>query len=347
MACETRNAPREVYAKLTRRRRVAVLALAAATPILFALDVAVGPVRLPLGEVIAALAGQGGEAAVIVWDVRLPVALAAVLVGFSLGAAGALMQTVLDNPLASPYTLGVASAAAFGAAAAYALGLSLAPLVPMASATLNAFVAALGASMLVYALGRLRGFTAEALVLAGIAVNYAFHSLLALMEYVASEEALQAIVFWLFGSLYKATWEKLAALALVVGLAAPPALLRAWRLTALRLGDDVALSMGVEPGRERVMAFVAASLLTATAVSFHGVIGFVGLVAPHIARMLVGEDHRYLLPASMLSGAVLMLAADIASKSIVPGAVIPIGIVTSLTGIPFFLALVASTRRGR
>ncbi len=347
MACETREAPHEVYARLTRRRRMAVLALMVATPILFMLDVATGPVRLPLEEVVAALAGGGGEAAVIVWDVRLPVALAAVLVGFSLGAAGALMQTVLDNPLASPYTLGVASAAAFGAAAAYALGVSLAPMLSTASATLNAFVAALGASLLVYTLGRLRGFTAEALVLAGIAVNYAFHSLLALMEYVASEEALQAIVFWLFGSLYKATWEKLAVLALVVALAAPLVMLRAWRLTALRLGDEAALSMGVEPGRERILAFAAASMLTATAVSFHGVIGFVGLVAPHTARMMVGEDQRYLLPASMLSGATLMLAADIASKSLVPGAVIPIGIVTSLAGIPFFLALVASTRRGR
>ena len=344
MASATRSAVK-VYEAIVARRRAVLLAMGVAAPLLFLLDVSTGPSGLPPLAALEAMLGlRGGTAAVIVWEVRLPVALAAVLVGAMLGAAGSLMQTVLDNPLASPYTLGIAAGAAFGAALAYVLGFSVVPWLSGMAALVNAAFFAFATAVLVYALGRLRGFTAEALVLAGIAVAYAFHSLLALMEYMASEEALQAIVFWLFGSLYKATWHRVAIEAAVLAGAAAAMLPRAWRLTSLRLGDEAARSMGVEPTRERLLAFAAASVLTATAVSIHGVIGFVGLVAPHLARLLVGEEQRFQLPASMLAGAVLLAAADVASKSVVPGAIIPIGIVTSLTGIPFFVALLAARR---
>ena len=333
-----------LYAKISKVKRIYLAASLALLPALFLLDIFTGPEKIPPLEILAALAGGGGEATrLILWEVRLPVALAALLAGASLGLAGSIMQAILDNPLASPYTLGVAAGAAFGAALAYTLGVAVLPFGGYI-VTLNAFAFAIATMALVYILGRLRGFTPEALILAGIAVGYAFHSLLALLEYMASEEALQAIVAWLFGSLYKATWGKLQLLTVLLLGSLVVVIPRAWRLTALRLGDEKAKSLGIEPGRERLIAFVIASLLTAVTVSMFGIIGFVGLVAPHTARLLVGEDERYRAALSLAHGSVMLLAADIASKSILPGGVIPIGIVTSLAGIPFLLALLAARR---
>ncbi len=334
-----------VYERLVWRRRTAIILSLAALLVVFTLDVATGPVFIPPFKVIQAIFNPvqtGRETRLIIWDVRLPVAIAAVLAGFALGAAGAVMQVVLDNPLASPYTLGVSAGAAFGAALAYALGLQLAPFLGEYVVAANAFTVSLLVLLLVYLLGRLRGFTPEALILAGIAVSYAFHSGLALLEYMASEEALQAIVFWLFGSLYKATWPKLAVLAATVALSVALLYPRAWRLTSLRLGDDTARSMGVNPAFERILALTLAGLATAVTVSIHGIIGFIGLVAPHTARLALGsEDERYLLPLSAVHGALILSAADIASKIVLPGGVLPVGIVTSLIGVPFLLALMA------
>ncbi len=329
-----------LYRRETRRRARTIALLALAVPLLFLANISYGPGGFSPAPSIRALLG-GGQEALIVREVRLPSALAAVVVGASLGAAGAVMQTILGNPLASPYTLGVSAGAAFGAAAAYAVGFTVLPWLGGYTVAVNAFVFALATSILVYLLGRLRGFTAESLILAGIAVNYLFHSLLALMEYLASEEALQAIVFWLFGSLYKATWSRLALGA--AGLLAGAAILlpAAWRLTSLRLGDEEAEALGADPARTRLLGFAAASMLTALSVCFYGVIGFIGLMAPHVARSLVGEDFRYMLAASALSGAALLSAAHLASRMVLPGGVLPVGIVTSLTGVPFFLAAVA------
>ncbi len=332
-----------LYAERARERMRAILLLSALLPLLFFANLSYGARGFNPASAIHGLMGSGVES-VIVRDIRLPAALAAVLVGASLGLAGAVMQTILDNPLASPYTLGVSAGAAFGAAAAYAVGFSIVPGIGGYAVPVNAFAFAMATSLLVYALGRARGFTSEALVLAGIAVSYMFHSLLALMEYLANEEALQAIVFWLFGSLYKATWSKL--LLGTAGLAASLVVLTplAWRMTSLRLGDEAAEALGAEPRSTRLLGFAAASLLTALSVCFYGVIGFIGLIAPHVARGLVGEDFRYLASASALAGALVLSAAHLASRALVPGGVLPIGIVTSLAGVPFFLAIVAARR---
>lgn len=338
-----------VYKRLIVRRRVAILASLVAVLALFILDISVGPTLIPPPRIIKALfdpLSVDESTRLIIWDVRLPVALAAILAGASLGLAGAVMQVVLDNPLASPYTTGVSAGAAFGAALAYALGLQLVPLAGEYIVVVNAFICSLIVLTLVYILGGLRDFTSEALILAGIAVSYAFHSGLALLEYLASEEALQAIVFWLFGSLYKATWSKLAMVAITLLLGIIALYPRAWNLTSLQLGDDTARSMGVDPKRERLIALLVAGLVTSVTVSIYGVIGFVGLVAPHTARLALGsEDERYLLPLSMLHGSLILCAADVASKLVTPGGVLPIGIVTSLVGVPYLLALMARGRR--
>ncbi len=330
-----------------RRRLLALAVTALLLLVTFLLDILTGPAMLPLREVIAALlppmAPAEGMVQTIVWNIRLPMALTAVVVGASLAVAGVEMQTILDNPLASPYTLGLSAASGFGAALAILSGASLFGR-PEWAVPLFAFLGAVAGCGAIYAVGRLRGLSSGIMVLAGIAILFLFQSLLSLLQYLASPETLQEIVFWLFGSLLKANWRTVAISSAVL-LAVVPLLAReVWRLTALRLGEERARSLGIDVERLRLRVFLSVSLLTAAAVAFVGTIGFVGLVAPHVARMLVGEDQRFLLPLAALCGAVMLSAASILSKLISPGAVVPIGIVTAVAGLPFFFALIL--RRG-
>jgi len=281
---------------------------------------------------------------VIVWDIRLPYALMAMAVGLALGLAGAEMQTILNNPLASPFTLGLSSAAAFGASLVIVLDLGLPGLAMEWMVVANAFVFALLSAMLLHLVARWGQMDASGVVLFGIALVFSFNALVSLVQFVASAEALQGLVFWTMGSLSRASWTKLAALLVVFAVILPLSLRDSWKLTAIRLGEDRAASFGVDVRRLRLRALVRISCLAALAVAFVGTIGFIGLVAPHIARTMFGEDHRFYLPGSALVGGVILSLASIASKNIVPGIIIPVGIVTSLVGIPFFLAVVFKRR---
>jgi iron complex transport system permease protein len=335
------------YRSLIQRRMVAVALLAVAILFAFSLDLATGPSGLTLAESLRALvAGGDGQAALIVREVRLPIAVTAVLVGAALSLAGAEMQTVLNNPLASPFTLGISSAATFGAALAFVLQLSIPGVPENWVVPANAFVFALGAVLLLQLAAGLRGAGKETLVLFGIALFFTFNAFVAILQFIASEQALQQLVFWTMGSLARATWEKIAILAVVLAVVVPFSLAAAWRMTALRLGEDKARSFGIDVARLRLASLLRISLLTATAVAFVGTIAFVGLVGPHIARLIVGEDHRFYLPASLLSGALIMSLASVASKAIVPGVLIPVGLVTALIGVPFFVILILTRRTG-
>ena len=336
----------QVWRRLGARRAL-VLGLGGLAVLLgITADTATGPAMLPLGAVARSVLGLGGDpmVEVIVWTIRLPVALMAVVVGAALGLTGAVMQTLLNNPLASSYTLGVSAGAGFGAALAIlagtALGLPEAWAVPVAAFGFSALACA-G----VWLLGSLRGATPETLVLAGIAMMFLFQALQSLLQFMASPEALQQIVFWLFGSLQRATWTRLGIVAAVLAVAAPMLLRDAWQLTALRLGEERAAALGIGLRGLRLRGFLFVSVATGAAVAFVGTIGFIGLVAPHLARMLLGEDQRVLLPGAALAGAVLLSAASVASKTISPGALFPIGIVTALIGVPFFVWLVVTARR--
>ncbi len=333
-------------ARLRRRALlVGLLGLGALASVL--LDLVSGPSGLPLGQVIGALAGAEDvprAAQVIVWQVRLPVALMALLVGAALSVSGAEMQTVLDNPLAEPFTLGVSASAALGAGVAIVLGLSLPGLPAIWGVSANAFLFALGALGLLQMASALRGGGTEVVILLGIAVNFTAAAVLALVQFVASPDALQQLVFWTMGSLTNARWQGIWLVAAVLALCLPFSVAAAWRLTALRLGAEQARGFGVDVERLRRWTLVRVSLLAAAAVSMVGVIGFVGLAGPHIARLAVGEDHRFLLPASLFTGALLMSLASVASKLLVPGILLPVGIVTSLVGLPVFFLLVL--RRG-
>ncbi|MGB3289607.1 MAG: iron ABC transporter permease [Burkholderiaceae bacterium] len=266
-------------------------------------------------------------------------------VGAALSIAGAQMQTALNNPLASPFTLGISAAASFGAALGLAFGLHILPIAVDYVVPLNAFIMALVSALLILALGKRRGATAETVVLIGIALVFIFNALVALTQYFASEQAVASVVFWIMGSLTKATWPKVGIVTLAVLVSLPFFARRTWALTALRLGDDKAASFGIDVRALRFRTLVLVSLLAAIPVAFVGVIGFVGLVAPHIARMLVGEDQRFFLPASMLIGGLMLSVSSVIGKTLIPGAIFPIGVVTSFVGVPFFVYLILRSKR--
>jgi iron complex transport system permease protein len=339
---------RDVYRHLVLRKRLILLALS--TLLLFSvlLDLALGPASYSLGEVLGALFSPDSAPAqvrVVMWDIRLPVALMAVAVGAALSLAGAQMQTILNNPLASPFTLGISAAASFGAAMGLAFGVALFPLAAQYMVPVNAFIMAMLSALLIHFLSMRRGVTAETIVLLGIALVFTFNALLALVQFFATEQAVAAVVFWTMGSLTKATWPKLGVICLVILITLPIFARRAWALTALRLGDDKAASFGINVRSLRFQTLIMVSLLASFPVAFVGTIGFIGLVGPHIARMLIGEDQRFFLPASLLTGALILSASSVVSKTLIPGAIFPIGVVTSLIGVPFFISLILGGKK--
>lgn len=331
------------YRRLAVRRGLILAGLFTLCVLAFVLDLTTGPSSMTAGQVLRGLFDPDSltaPQAAIVWQVRLPYAVMAVLVGASLSLAGAEMQTILNNALASPFTLGVSSSAAFGAALAIVFGAGL-PFVPRDwLIPLNAFLFAFGSVLLLQLMARTRGAGVETVVLFGIALVFAFNALIAMIQFVASQEALQQLVFWSMGSLSRATWSNVGVAAVVVALVTPFSMLAARGMTALRLGEDRARSFGVDVVRLRFASLLRVSVLAGTSVAFVGTIGFIGLVGPHIARMLLGEDHRFLLPASMLTGALIMLLASALSKAMTPGVVMPIGVVTAVIGVPVFLILI-------
>ncbi|MCG3879848.1 iron ABC transporter permease [Psychrobacter sp. Ps6] len=331
--------------RIESKRRLVLLALAVACVVGLVLDVMTGPSMLPMGEVISSLlqlSGVDDTSHTIVYDLRLPIAFMALLVGASLGAGGAEMQTLLNNPMASPYTLGLAAAAGFGASLVIAFGSFGLPL--QYAVPIGAFSMTMVASAVLFLFASLRQFAAATLILVGIALLFIFQSLLSLVQFTASAEISQQILFWLFGSLTKSTWSNVSVVVVVSGICIALLMRDNWKLTALRLGEQRASALGVNITRLRIKTLILVAMMTATAISFVGVIGFIGLVAPHVARLLVGEDQRYFLPATMLAGAAFLSFSSVLSKVIVPGALFPVGIVTSFVGVPFLFWIIWTKR---
>ncbi|WP_462258264.1 FecCD family ABC transporter permease [Dialister invisus] len=336
------------YKKHSYRRIIFILIGLLICAVSFITDVIVGPASLTLRDVWLAVM-QASEvsknADVIIWSIRLPTAVMALLVGASLGIAGAGMQTILDNPLSSPYTLGISAGAGFGASLVVVIGLSSLEFLGEFMVPFGAFVFAGLTSFFIYSINKIKNFSSETMILAGIGMMFLFQALQSLMQYMATPEALQNIVFWTMGSLTKANWLSISIVLVALLVMLPLMMRESWRLTALKLGDEKASGLGVNVENLRVKIFLFISIITAVAVSFVGTIGFIGIVGPHIARMLVGEDQRYFLPLSAVCGMVILSLASIASKMLIPGAMFPIGIVTAIIGVPFFFSLVL-TRKG-
>lgn len=310
-----------------------------------------GAYEISPGDVLSSIAhraGVGGSELArvpesVLWNVRFPRIVLALLVGASLGCAGALMQGVFGNPLAEPSVIGVSSGAAVGAVAAISLGLNF-----LGNWTLPAFafVAGLGTALLVYSMSRSGGRTeVVTLILTGIAVNAFAGALIGLFIFLADTAAVNQITFWQLGSLSQATWPKVLAVlpCAALGLAVAPFYAR--KLDLLALGERPARHLGVDVERLRVVLILVVALLTAAAVSVSGVIGFVGLVIPHLLRMAAGPGHRFLIPGSALGGAVVLLAGDLAARTVVEPAELPLGVLTALFGSPFFFWLLRRTRR--
>ena len=321
---------------------------------LFLYAIAAGPVHIPVLDVIAVLAGGGsGTHRTIIWQIRLPQALAAVVAGAGLSVAGAAMQNVLRNPLGSPFTLGISQAAAFGAAFAIvflgvggtARGDDYTVLInnPYVITT-SAFLWSLVSTAVILALVRYKRATPETMILTGVAMGSLFTASLSLVQYFARDVEVAAIVFWTFGDVARATWSDLAVMTAATVLGSVYFVKNSWNYNALNSGDETAESLGVNVARLRVGGMLVASLVTAFIISFVGIIGFVGLVVPHIVRKAIGGDERFLMPVSCVVGAALLLASDTVARLVIAPVVLPVGILTSFVGAPMFIYLVV---RGR
>lgn len=327
---------------------LALLLLAAA---LFA--VITGPVPVPARTVIAILLHQIGgpgpgawseTAAAIVLDLRVPRVVLAAVVGAGLAGAGAVFQGLLRNPLADPYIIGVSAGAAFGATAAITGGVA-SGIAGLAATPLAAFGGAVGATGLVYRLAR-RGNDApvEDLLLAGIAVSAFLGAIVSWLQ-LSGGESLQRVLYWLMGGFSGRGWPHVAMAAPFVAVGLAVAWLYGRDLNAFLLGDEAARSMGVDVVATRRVLIASGAMMAASTVAAAGLIGFVGLVVPHLLRLLAGPDHRRLLPASALGGAVLLVLADTAARSALPASELPVGILTAVLGAPFFLAVLVRERR--
>lgn len=335
------------YRRRASVKTVIILLMCGVAAIAFSVATVIGPFPLSFSDLIRGIFTPHEvtpTVRIVLWNMRLPSSVMAALIGAALALAGAHMQTILDNPLAEPFTLGISAAAAFGGAASIVLGWTI-----LSNAQFNlaaiAWISSLVAVAIVVAASVWRGAGSESMILLGIALVFLFQALLSIMQYQATLEALQQIVFWTLGSLQRANWTANAVIACALALAIPYTALNSWKLTALRLGDARAAALGINVTRLRVTTLIVASLLAASAVAFAGIIGFVGLVGPHVARILVGEEHRFFAPASMAAGAFLLSLAHAISITIITGVAVPVGIITSLVGVPFFMALLLTRRR--
>lgn len=273
----------------------------------------------------------------ILFSIRAPRSVVAILMGMALGAAGAVLQGILKNPLADPYILGISSGASLAAALGIMAG---AAFLGTFTIPLLAFVGALITGSIVGIMGWKRGgLWPERLLLAGVGLSFLFSALLMLFMSISNDEGLRKAMLWIFGDLSMSEWSKIPYGLLFVGIGVVISLCRAKALNALILGDEFAHSLGFSPHRERFILFVSVGLLTAASVSLGGMIGFIGLLVPHIMRFFVGSDGRLLIPCSALGGGALLCIADVISKSVLPPMELPAGIVTAIIGSPYFLYL--------
>ncbi|MFW6437093.1 MAG: FecCD family ABC transporter permease [Halococcoides sp.] len=315
------------------------------------LALAIGSVSLSVDAVLGALVGsEDGLARSIVWNVRLPRVLAAIVAGGGLAVAGAAMQTVLRNPLGAPYTLGISQAAAFGAAVSIVVvgigadGLSqLGSFAPYLT-TIAAFLAAMVSTGVILLLVTYRQATPETMILTGVALGSLFTAGMTTIQYVASDTEVATIVYWTFGDVGRASWPQVGLMAAVVLPGLAYFLWNAWNYDVLDAGTETAISLGVDVERLRLRGMAVASIVTAIVISFVGIIGFVGLVAPHLVRLVIGGNERYLLAASALVGATLLVVADTVARTIVAPVVLPVSILTAFLGAPLFIYLVIEGR---
>jgi iron complex transport system permease protein len=341
----------EAFQRQSARKQLIILGLVIFTFLLAIVAINAGAANTHPAQVLRALLGlESGVSSIVIWNIRLPRVIVGIVAGAGLGTAGCVMQTNLRNPLASPSTLGISNAAAFGANLAIvflgagSIHSTSHDAVFIANpylVTVSAFVFSILAMTLILLLARLRGFSPESVVLAGVAFGSLFSAASALIQYFAQDVQVAAMVFWTFGDLGRVAWQEVGILSAVIAGACIYFHFHRWDYNALEGGEDAAKSLGVHVEQIRFGALFAASLATAVAVSFMGIIGFIGLIAPQMMRRVLGIDHRFLIPASAASGAALLLFSDTLARTIISPVILPVGAITSFFGAPLFLFLLA------
>lgn len=298
-------------------------------------------------SVFRTLLGRGTQREnLILFNIRLPRIASAAIAGAGLALAGCVMQNVLKNPLASPSTLGITNGAAFGAnlgilfLGAGSMQSSASDAVVIANpyiVTVCAFISAVAAMLIILGLSRIRSFNTSVIVLAGVAVSSLFGAGTTFIQYFANETHIATATFWTFGNLARASWKEIGIMAVVVLLSSMYFVYSRWDYNALAAGELPAKSLGVNVERVRFLSMLLASVITAVCVSFLGIISFIGLISSQIMRRIVGNDHRYLIPASALMGSLLLIVSDTISRTIISPTIVPVGIITSFFGAPLFL----------
>lgn len=305
------------------------------------------PEKISFEDAMNALLGRRTElpyAGTVIWEIRMPRVLLAGLIGAALACAGAAMQAVFRNPMADPFIVGVSSGAAVGAASAGLIGLTV--VVGAFTAPMLAFFSALLTVLVVYGLGTVRGKVhVETLLLSGVAVASFLGAVVSFLIYFAREDY-HELIPWLLGSLSSASWSQAGLIALPTTAGAAVIFLYGRDLNALLLGEETAHNLGADPESLKKLMLGVAALMTAGAVAFAGIIGFVGLIVPHMMRIVFGADHRILVPTATFFGATFLIGADTLARSVVPGEELPVGIITAMCGGPFFLYLLRRSRAG-
>lgn len=339
------------------KKRGVVIGLVIAVLVMGLVCLFIGSSHMTLGECMAALLRKSGDAGAerIIWNIRIPRVLAAIIAGAGLSVSGLIMQTTLNNSMASPSTLGVSNAAVFGANLSiiafaggflqtgnnlnsYAVGAN-----PYATSVM-AFLFSTASILLILALCKIRAFSPNVVVLAGIAIGSVWTAATTILQFYATDVGLSAAVIWSFGDLGRATYRTDFIMLVVVVIGIAFFALMSWRYNALLSGEATAKSMGVGVNGLRFVSLLLASVITAVCVSFLGIIGFVGIICPHVMKRLLGQDHRLSIPTSALCGSLLLLMADTLSRSLGNGAALPVGAITSLLGAPFFIAIIFSKK---
>jgi len=335
----------EIRKRIFRKNLIVILATVAVIITSFFVAMKIGPTQISFGEILGLLAGNGSAGDIYVMrDIRLPRILCCAMVGAALSVAGVAMQGLFRNPMASPSVLGVSSGAAFGAS--LAMGFGVGSVLGSYAVPMLAFVFCFGTMFLVYILAKTSGGVSVAmLLLAGIAVGAFFNGMVSAIQYIADDSTLPGIVYWLMGSFSACGWSsfRLAIVPIMAGI------ILIWfcskELNLISLGEEQAENLGVNVNRTRILLLVGSSLAVAGAVSISGIIGFVGLIIPHIFRMIVGPDHKFLIPLSIIGGAAFLMVMDAVSRWVISPNELPIGILTALLGAPFFIYIMRTKRK--
>ena len=342
------------YRKALRRSYHLFILCVVLLLVLIIVSILVGSYDLNCWTVVQTFFGlEDGPSRIVVWDIRMPRIFAAIISGCALGLSGLATQGLLRNPLASPFTLGISQGAAFGAAFSIVMlgaggmqasalrtaGVASYFINSVYAVTIFAFIGSFAATLIILGFARIRKMTPETIILAGVALSSLFTSGTILVQFFATDVEIATVVFWTFGDVGRSSWSEIGILCIFTVGAVVYYLLNRWNMNAMAISEESAKALGVEVQRFRLTGMVVASLIAALTTAFHGVIAFLGLLAPHIGRMLVGNDYRLLVPFSCIIGALLLLTADVCSRLLVGSGTLPVGVLTSFMGAPLFLYL--------